>query len=267
VTTQSVLIERDGPIATVTLNEPDTRNALSDTVIAGLTGFLETANADETLSCIVVTGAGRSFCSGGNIKDMHEGSHEMFHGAPHAMQDGYRRNIQRIPTLFHALDVPTIAAVNGHAIGAGCDLACMCDIRIANEGALFAESFLRVGLISGDGGAWFLPRVVGVAKALELALTCRTLNAAEAEKWGLVTHVVDPDVLLDEALGMARRIAAFPPKSIRLNKRLVRQSVELSLADSLELAAAYQAIVQHSADQKEAVAALIEKREPHFTGQ
>ena len=266
MTKDAVLIERDGPIAILTLNEPETRNALSDSVITALVGFLETANHDESLGCIVLAGAGDGFCSGGNIKDMHEGAHDMFRGSPQAMQEGYRRNIQRIPALFHDLDVPVVAAVQGPAIGAGLDLACMCDIRVAAPDAKFAESFLRVGLISGDGGAWYLPRVIGYAKAMELALTCRVLDATEAEKWGLVTHVVEREKLRDTAIDLARKITAFPLKSIRLNKRLMRQSSQLGLADSLELAAAYQAIIQHTADQKEAVAALIEKRKPQFKG-
>jgi enoyl-CoA hydratase/carnithine racemase len=261
-----VLIERDGPIAIVTLNEPETRNALSDPVIAGLVAFLEGANADESLGCIVLTGAGESFCSGGNVKDMHEGTHEMFRGRPHEMQEAYRQHIQRIPMLFHNLDVPAIAAVNGTAIGAGMDIACMCDIRLASSNAKFAESFLRVGLISGDGGAWYLPRVLGYAKAIELALTCRVLNADEAEKWGIVSRVVPMETLRDEALAVARQVTAFPLKSIRLNKRLIRQSSQLGLADSLELAAAYQSIVQNTHDQREAVAALVQKRKPNFTG-
>jgi enoyl-CoA hydratase/carnithine racemase len=263
---EAVLIERSGPVALLTLNEPSTRNALSGPVIDGLIDFLETANEDDGLGCIVLTGSGEGFCSGGNVKEMYEGGHAMFAGTPREMQDGYRRNIQRIPALFHALDVPAIAAVNGPAMGAGLDLACMCDIRLAAENAKFAESFLRVGLISGDGGAWYLPRVVGMAKAMELALTCRMLDAAEAEKWGIVTHVVPSDELVEAALDMARKIAAFPIRSARLNKRLIRQSFELGLTDSLELAAAYQAIVQNTADQKEAVAAFVEKRKPSFTG-
>lgn len=261
-----LLVERHGAVALVTLNEPATRNALSGPVVEALVAFLEGANADESLSCIVLTGAGESFCSGGNVREMHEGGHEMFGGSPDRMQEAYRRHIQRIPALFDTLDVPAIAAVNGTAIGAGMDLACMCDIRIAAPGARFAESFLRVGLISGDGGAWYLPRVLGYAKAIELALTCRTLDATEAADWGVVTRVVEASALIADAMDTAQQIARFPPRSIRLNKRLIRQSARLDLPASLELAAAFQAIVQSTADQREAVAALIEKRTPRFTG-
>lgn len=262
----AVLIEREGPIALVTINEPKTRNALSGPVIDGLVAFLSAANDDASLGCIVLTGAGESFSSGGNVREMYDGSHEMFRGTPAQMQDAFRKHIQQLPVLFNALDVPVVAAVNGTAIGAGMDVTCMCDIRLASTNAKFAESFLRVGLISGDGGAWYLPRVLGYAKAIELALTCKVLDAQEAEKWGIVSRVVEPEKLVEEAMAVARQITAFPVKSIRLNKRLMRQSSELNLRDSLELAAAYQSIIQHTADQREAVAALIEKRAPKFSG-
>ena len=266
MTDSKVLIERQGPVAVVTLNDPATRNALSPPVVRELSAFFGEANADDTLGCIVLAAAGDGFCSGGNIKDMRDGTDPMFAGSAQQMQEGFRNGIQVIPKLLNELDVPVIAAVHGAAIGAGCDLACMCDMRIASNDAKFAESFLRVGLVSGDGGAWFLPRVVGVPRALEMALTCCTVDAMEAKEWGLVTHVVERDKLIEVALDMARKIAAFPPRSVRLNKRLIRQSLNLTLADCLEVSAAYQAIVQSTADQKEAVAALLEKRTPRYTG-
>lgn len=259
-----VLIERQGAIAVVTLNDPEARNSLTPALVDALCAFIGGANADPGLSCIVLTGAGRSFCSGGNVKDMRDGTDPMFAGSPYDMAEGYRNGVQMITKLFHRLDVPVIAAVNGHAIGAGCDLACMADIRIGSVDAKFAESFMRVGIVSGDGGAWLLPRVIGLPKALEMALTCRMLDAAEALDWGLVTHIVPAENLMDKALEMARMIAAFPPRSIRLNKRLMIRSQDMTLDGCLELSAAYQAIVQHSEDQKEAVNALLEKRDPVF---
>jgi enoyl-CoA hydratase/carnithine racemase len=266
MTDGKVRIERRGAVALVTLNDPATRNALSSVMAQELGGFFASANGDETLGCIVLAAAGDGFCSGGNIKDMRAGTDPMFAGTPEQQQEGYRAGAQLIPRVLHGVDVPVVAAVQGAAIGAGMDIACMCDIRIAATDAKFAESFLRVGLVSGDGGAWFLPRVVGMPRALEMALTCRTLDAAEAKEWGLVTHVVARDKLLDTALDMAQKIAAFPPRSVRLNKRLIRQSQSLSLNECLELSAAYQAIVQSTADQKEAVAALLEKRAPKYIG-
>lgn len=264
--TAKILVDRQGAVAVVTLNDPEARNPLTPGLVSALCDFLAGANEDPTLSCIVLTGAGRSFCSGGNIKHMRDGDDPMYAGSPHDMQEGYRNGVQMIPRLFHALDVPVIAAVNGHAIGAGCDLASMCDIRIASPEARFAESFMRVGIVSGDGGAWLLPRVIGVSRALEMALTCRVLDADEALDWGLVTHLVPAEELLDKALELAQSIAAFPPRSIRLNKRLIVKSQDMTLDGSLELSAAFQAIVQNTTDQKEAVNALLEKRAPTYVG-
>lgn len=261
---KKVLIERFGSVALVTLNDPGTRNALTPGVVGALVDFLSGANADETLGCIVLTGAGDGFCSGGNVKDMLSGNDPMYAGTPQQMQEGYRNGVQVIPKLFHTLDVPVIGAINGSAIGAGCDLACMCDVRLASPTAKFAESFLRVGIVPGDGGAWFLPRVVGVPRSLEMALTCRMIGADEAKEWGLVTHIIPQEKLVDSAMDMARTIAGFPPLSIRLNKRLLKRSLDMTLEGCLELSAAFQAIVQHTADQKEAVAALLEKRPAYY---
>ncbi|WP_028710740.1 enoyl-CoA hydratase-related protein [Paracoccus pantotrophus] len=261
-----ILTEREGAVLRVTLNDPATRNSLTPELVAGLHRALVAADEDQTVSCVVLTGAGKGFCAGGNIKDMRDGNDPMFRGTPHEMQEGYRNGIQALPRLFNRLDVPVIAAVNGNAIGAGCDLACMCDIRVGASDTKFAESFMRVGLVSGDGGAWYLPRVVGLPRALEMALTCAILDAQEALAFGLVTHVVEPGALLDKAMHLAHAIAAHPPRSIRLNKRLLKRSNEIDLEAALELAASYQAIVQNTADQKEAVSALLEKRAPAYIG-
>ena len=266
MTDETLIIERLDGIAIVKLNDTNTRNALSPRVVDGLLAFLNEAKGDEDLRCIVLTGTGSTFCSGGNLLDMRDGTDAMFRGSPAQMQNAYRRGIQQIPLTFNALEVPVVAALNGPAIGAGCDLACMCDIRIASDKALFAESFLRVGLISGDGGAWFLPQVVGLARAMDMALTCRSVDAELAERWGLVTSLVPAEELLEEAINIARTIAAFPPISTRLNKRLIRRSLGLSLDESLELAASFQAIVQSTQDQKKAVSAMLDKREPVYTG-
>lgn len=266
MTTAKVTIEKLGQVGLVRLNDPDSRNALSTDLIADLISVVTAADADTGLSCLVLTGNGKAFCAGGNVKDMHQGDDPMFGGAPHEMAEGYRRTIQQMTKCFIGLDIPVIAAVNGHAIGAGNDLACMCDIRVASTTAKFAESFLRVGLVPGDGGAWLLPRIVGLPRALEMALTCRILDAPEALDWGLVTHVVAPDELEARALALAQTIASFPPISVRLNKRLMLRSISMSLDECLELSAAYQALVQSTSDQKEAVAAIVERREPSYRG-
>ncbi|MCP8939955.1 enoyl-CoA hydratase-related protein [Alsobacter sp. SYSU M60028] len=263
---EALLVERRGPIAILTMNLPETRNALSDALITALVRYLGSANADESLSCIILTGAGDGFCSGGNLKEMQDRTHPMYRGSPYEMGEAYRTNIQQIPLAFERLDVPVIGAINGAAIGAGCDLACMCDIRVASTKARFAESFLRVGIVSGDGGAWLLPRVVGMPRAMEMALTGRVIEPQLAEAWGLATHVVPPEHLMDKAIEIAESMLAFPPISIRLNKRLMKRSAEMSLRDALDLAASYQAIAQNTTDQREALAALLEKRKPDYKG-
>ena len=167
---------------------------------------------------------------------------------------------------MYDLEIPAIAAVNGAAVGAGCDLSMMCDMRIASETASFAESFLRVGLISGDGGAWFLSRVVGLSRASEMAYTGDPVPAQKALAWGMVSEVVPGPKLMETSMALAERIVRQPPQALRLMKRLIREAQVGSLANNLELAAVMQATVQHTQDHREAVNALLEKRQPKFTG-
>ncbi len=261
-----VLYECRAHVVTIRLNRPETRNAISEfDMVEALVGALERAGADGDARVVILTGTGPAFCSGGNIKKLRE---EITDSAisPAEIEAFYRDGIQRIPLAFEKLDLPVIAAVNGPAIGAGCDLACMCDIRIAAESARFAESFVRLGLVPGDGGAWFLPRVVGMSKACELTFTGETVDAGEALAVGLVSRVVPDDRLMEEAEDLARRIAANPPQAVRMAKRLLREGRRLPLSSLLEMSAAYQAIVQRTEDHREAMAALFEKRPPRFTG-
>ena len=164
------------------------------------------------------------------------------------------------------MDIPTIAAINGPAIGAGLDLACMCDIRIASETARFAESFVKVGIVPGDGGAYLLPRVVGMSKALEMSLTGDAITPAEALACGLVSKVVAPTDLMAAARDMAGRIAVNPPQAVRLTKRLLREGQHMRLSALLEMSAAYQALAHGTRDHREAVDAMLEKRAPSFEG-
>jgi enoyl-CoA hydratase/carnithine racemase len=180
------------------------------------------------------------------------------------IRQDYRRGIQKLTLALYGLEVPVIAAVNGHAMGAGLDLACMCDIRIASDKAKFAESFVKLGIIPGDGGAWLLPRVVGLSRAAELAFTGDVIDAATALEWNLVSRVVAPDALLPTAQELARRIAANASHSVRLTKRLMREAMHTRLDSVLELSAVYQAISHKTADHTEAVDAFLEKRAPRF---
>lgn len=259
-----ILFEQRGPIALLTLNRPDTRNALSgEEMFAAFENLFAQLNANMQIRAAVLTGAGTAFCSGGNVAEMRDRS-GMFAGSPEQIAANYRAGIQRIPRAFQMLQVPIIAAVNGPAIGAGNDLACMCDIRIASSTARFAESFVKVGIVPGDGGCWLLPRVVGASRAAELALTGDAINAEEALRIGLVSRVVAPDALLDAALELAQRIAANPPQVLRWTKQLLQQARTGTLDESLDLAGVFQGQAHHTVDHAEAVTAFFEKRAPVF---
>jgi 2-(1,2-epoxy-1,2-dihydrophenyl)acetyl-CoA isomerase len=261
-----LIITREGPIALWQVSDPQTRNALmGDDFYAAIEAAVDEANADLSIRAVILTGDGAAFSSGGNVRDMAE-KKGMFGGTPDQIVEQYRSGIQRIPRAFARLDVPAIAAVNGAAIGAGCDLALMCDLRIASQTAVFAESFVKVGIVAGDGGSWLLPRIVGYAKAAEMAFTGEPVAAAEALAIGLVSKVVAPDELLPAAFELAKRIAANPPQVLRWTKRLLRDSQHERLDSILSQAAAYQAIAHHTHDHAEAVAALLEKRKPEFKG-
>lgn len=256
---------KDG-ILTLTLNQPDARNPISSpAAIDALCAAIEAADQDMECRVVIITGAGSAFSTGGDITSMRVGG-GLNDPSPPATRRNYRNGIQRLPTLFERIEVPVIAAVNGPAIGAGCDLACMCDIRIASEKAKFAESFVKMGLVPGDGGAWLLPRVVGWSKASEMAFTGQLLDAAQAQACGLVSQVVAPDELMEAARTMAAQIAANPPHAVRMTKRLIRESRLSSLSVILEASAAAQALCHTTRDHAEAVDAFLGKRSPTFTG-
>ena len=264
--TDPVLYEQNGHVVTLTLNRHETRNAISeDEMVNAIVDACARINADHEVRVAIITGAGSAFSSGGNVKDMRD-KKGMFGGTPTEIRDGYLTGIQRIPLALQALEVPIIAAVNGAAIGAGCDLTMMCDIRIASEKALFAESFVKVGLIPGDGGAWFLPRVVGVSRANEMAYTGEPVDAQTALQWGMVSRVVAPDELMDAANELTLRIAANPSTALRMTKKLLKEGEHSRLDSLLELSASLQAIAHQTKDHAEAVDAIIEKRTPNFTG-
>ena len=249
----------DAGVVTLTLDDPASRNAISGLpMIEALLGALAVAEADPEARALVLTGAGPAFSAGGNIKAMGEGQ-GLVDAVPAVTRQNYRNGIQRLPLAFEALELPVIAAVNGPAVGAGCDLALMCDIRIAGRSARFAESFVKLGIVPGDGGAWLLPRAVGFAKASEMALTGDPVDADEALRIGLVSKVVEDGALAEIATGMARRIAANPPHAVRMTKRLLRQASGQGLGSFLEISAAMQAIAHHTEDYRRALGAMIER--------
>lgn len=261
-----VLSDQQDGVLTLTLNLPEARNPISNAaVIDALCAVIEKADRDIDCRVVVITGAGSAFSTGGDIASMRLGG-GLNDPSPTTTRRNYRNGIQRLPILFESIEVPVIAAVNGPAIGAGCDLACMCDIRIASEKAKFAESFVKMGIVPGDGGAWLLPRVVGWSKASEMAFTGQLLTAAEALACGLVSKVVPVESLMDEARAIALQIAANPPHAVRMTKRLIRESRLASLSTILEASAAAQALCHTTKDHAEAVDAFFEKRAPTFTG-
>jgi len=258
-------VHRDGPLAILTIDDERTRNALSPALTRQLVAACAGINADTTIKCAILTAAGSVFCAGGNLKDMYARANH-FSGNAAEIRRTYLTGVQAIARAIYDLEVPIIAAVNGPAMGAGMDFATMCTMRIASDNAKFAESFIKLGLTSAAGGAWFLNRVLGQQRAAEMALTGETIDAHRALEIGLVLKVVGPEALMDEAKALAARITCHPAHSIRLNTRLLRDSARLDLPSALELAAAMQAIVQQTDDQYEAVAAAVEKRAPTYVG-
>jgi enoyl-CoA hydratase/carnithine racemase len=255
-----VLCEISGAIATITLNLPDRRNPISeDATIEALLAAVGRVDRDAGVRAAILTGAGPAFSTGGDLRQMATPG-GLGVGEPAETRRQYAHGIQRLPLAFEALQVPVIAAVNGPAIGAGCDLACMCDIRIAAESARFAESFVKVGLIPGDGGAWLLPRVVGFSKACEMALTGDLLDARQALACGLVSQVVPASELMPAARAVAERIAANPPHAVRATKRLLRSAYGSRLDAVLDMSAAMQAVMHTTQDHKDALRKFAEKR-------
>ncbi|QHE84602.1 enoyl-CoA hydratase-related protein [Hydrogenophaga sp. BPS33] len=258
-----LLWEREGPIVVLTLNRPKTRNMISGELTDALVQACGRIAADVSIKCAILTAAGHVFCAGGNLKAMHAREHH-FAGSPAENRVYYDSGVQRLARAFSALDVPVVAAVNGAAVGAGLDLVLLCDVRIAVDTTVFAESFIRLGLVSAAGGSWLLQRHVGPAAAAELTLTGDDFDARRALQLGVVSQVVSVEQLLPRAREIAQRIARHPAHAIRLNKRLLRESQTQSLEGTLTLAASMQGLAQHTADHREAVAAALEQRAPNY---
>ena len=250
----------------MTLNRPDMMNALGQEGDGA--AFVDACNqitADASIRCVIVTGAGRAFSAGGDVKAMRDKS-GAFSGSPHVIREGYRRNIHLIARSMYNLEVPMISAINGPAIGLGCDVACMADMRIASEKAKLGVTFLKLGLIPGDGGAWLLPRLIGGSRAAELLFTGDVIDAATAAEWGLVSKVVAHEDLMNEASKLAHRVAQQPPQALRMTKTLLRHSATSSYDTILEMSAASQALLHETDDHMEGVNAILEKRAPEFKG-
>ncbi|MAZ14992.1 MAG: enoyl-CoA hydratase/isomerase family protein [Oricola sp.] len=261
-----VLLDISDRIATVTLNEPERRNPVTgNDMIAALLEIFAKVHLDPDISVMILTGADPAFCAGGDIKEMNDPD-GVFRKEPLTAAQSYVDGVQRLPQALYNMDIPTIAAVNGAAVGAGCDLTMMCDMRVASENAMFGEVFINLGIIPGDAGSWFLLRRLGHQKAADLTFSGRMVGAEEALELGMVLEVVPHDTLMDRARERAAVIASKPPRAVRVAKRLMRNAERMDLPDFLNSAAAYQALMHQTEDHHEAVAAFLEKRKPNFTG-
>ncbi|CAG9257512.1 crotonase/enoyl-CoA hydratase family protein [Paraburkholderia unamae] len=254
---------QENHVVTLTMLDAERRNPLTgNSVVDEFLSAITRIQNDTSVRAVIITGADPAFSTGGDIKTMQKQADPEVNVA--TIREDYRTGIQRLPLALFNLDVPVIAAVNGPAIGAGLDLACMCDIRIASEKAKFAESFVKLGIIPGDGGAWLLPRVIGLARASEMTFTAEIIDAQRALEYGLVSRVVAHDQLMSAARELAERIAVHPPYAMRMTKKLIREGIHGRLDSVLELSAVFQAVAHKTDEHREAVSAFLEKRPPNF---
>lgn len=246
----------DSGIYLVTMNRPEKSNASDPELCLTLAKTLIELNGDKNVKVIILTGNGRAFCAGGDVKAMNE-RRDMFAGTPNDIRLAYREIIHRVQKAIYNADVPIIAAVNGAAAGAGNDLVAVCDIAIASDQAKFAETFVSIGLISGDGGSWLLPRVIGKNNAFLMAYTGEWFTAEEAKAMGLVLKVVPHEQLLPEAIALARRIAKNPNAAVRATRRLLIEGGQSSFDAALDACASIQSGLHFTPEHREAVTKLI----------
>jgi len=256
-----ILYQSEGNIAILTINRPEAKNAFSPEMLTLWRQFIEEAKADDNVRVMIVTGKGDTFCSGGDIREMAEGRIRSWD-----MKKFLWEGAHRIIFALEDLDKPIIAAINGAAMGAGLDMAIMCDLRVCSDRAKLSESYILMGLAPGDGGAYFLPRLIGIGKALELLLTGDVLSPQEALGIGLVNHVVPHDRLLEETMVLAEKIASKPPLAIRMIKRAVYQAQTSTLRSHLDYISSQLALLSETEDHQEAARSFLEKRKPVFVG-
>lgn len=249
-------------IATIRLNRPERKNAFTPDMVDRWVDLLHEARADPGVRVLVLTGTGDAFCSGVDLDRRGDGMPATPVGRKQFLSD----RVHRIPLTLEDLDKPVIAAINGTAIGAGLDMALMCDMRVMARSARLSEGYIRVGLVPGDGGCYYLPRLVGVAKALELLLTGDFVDAEEAVRIGLVNRAVDDNELEAAVAALARKIADLHPVAVRMIKRATYQSLRTDLRTALDLISSHTGVLGSMQDTAEAMTAFREKRKPKFTG-
>lgn len=256
-----VLYTVEKSYALITLNRPEVKNAFSPEMIRLWREYLEESGKDDRVRVIIVTGKGDTFCSGGDIREMAEGKRRSWN-----MKKLLWEGIHRIALTLEDMDKPVIAAINGAAMGAGLDMALMCDLRVCSEKAKLAESYILMGLAPGDGGAYFLPRLIGTSRALELFLTADSVSPEEALRLGIVNRVVPHDRLLEETIILAKKIASHPPLAVRMMKRAVYQAQTSTLRSHLDYISSQVSLLTETEDHIEAAKAFLEKRKPVFRG-
>jgi enoyl-CoA hydratase/carnithine racemase len=266
---EEIIYKLEDGIATITLNRPERLNAFSPKMLTEWADAIERSRVDDDVKVVVVTGAGRAFCVGANVRGFVTGEDAALASADLPLAERrhtLRNGVHRVPRALATLDKPYVASVNGPATGAGMDMASMADMRIASDKARFGMTYVRMGLVPGDGGCYFLPRIVGLARACELIWTGRIIDADEALRIGYVTRVVAAEQLEAATRELALQLARGPAVAIQLAKRLIYRSQEVDMDHALELAESAMLIAQSTEDAKEGPRAFLEKREPMFKG-
>ncbi|MDH2449707.1 enoyl-CoA hydratase-related protein (plasmid) [Priestia megaterium] len=256
----TILTSIQNHVQIITLNRPEKKNAFDSQMIDEWVAALEDAEKNDDVHVIVVTGSGNAFCAGGDVGGMKQDQ------KPLDNKNKLWKNIHRIPLALKKIDKPVIAAINGPAVGAGLDMALMCDIRTMIDESKVSEGYVKVGLVPGDGGAFFLPPIVGEAKAFELLWTGNFINSKEALSLGMVNHVYTKEEFMKKTMDLAEQIASGPQIAIRMTKRAVRYSRTMELEPALDLISSHYAIIKETEDHKEGVTAFKEKRKAKFTG-
>ena len=261
---ETITLKKADHIATITMNRPDNTNALNTKMLHELIAALHDVSNDDDVRVVILAAAGRVFCSGADVSE--GGKTSGLSGTPNEMRRNLRETFQSVALGLHRLDKPTIAMVNGAAVGAGCDFAFACDMRVGSERAKFRNGFVKVGLIPGGGGTWLYTRLMGLGRGLEFLFTGDFMEAEEAQRTGVLNKLVPADELENATMELARKIAKNPPLAVQMSKTLAYKALDSDLAAALEMSAAFQALALSSEDHREGVNAFIEKREARFKG-